>query len=95
MTDDTDAGEYDQMMLLEDLESLREEMEEVGVTNLEEVRRWLGPPHTDRAHGVVARADVAALRAIREMMEEHGITTLAQLEEQVADLHAALDTLAG
>jgi hypothetical protein len=93
MTDDTEAGEYDRMLLLEDLESLREEMEEVGVTNLEEVRRWLDAPAADRAHGSVPRADLVALRSIRELMEDHGITTLAQLEDEIAELHAGLDAL--
>jgi hypothetical protein len=93
MSDETGTGEYDRMLLLEDLESLREEMEEIGVSNLEEVRRWLDAPPTDRAHGTVARADLAALRSIRELMDEHGITTLAQLEDQIAELHAGLDAL--
>jgi hypothetical protein len=93
VTDETRSGEYDRMLLLEDLESLREEMEEIGVTNLEEVRRWLDAPPADRAHGTVQRADLVALRAIRELMEDHGITTLAQLEEQIAELHAGLDAL--
>ena len=93
MTDETRSGEYDRMLLLEDLESLREEMEEIGVTNLEEVRRWLDAPPADRAHGMVQRADLVALRAIRELMEDHGITTLAQLEAQIAELNAGLDTL--
>jgi len=93
MTDEAEAGEYDRMLLLEDLESLREEMEEIGVTNLAEVRRWLDAPHADRAHGSIQRADLVALRAIRALMEDHGITTLAQLEDQIAALHAELDAL--
>jgi len=93
MSDEPTGAEYEQMLLLDDLESLREEMEEVGVADLEEVRRWLDMPAADRAHGTVGRADLAALRAIRELMEEHGITTRAQLEERIAELHAELDTL--
>lgn len=93
MTDETGPGDYDRMLLLEDLESLREEMEEVGVTNLEEVRRWLDAPHADRAHGTIPRADLVALRSIRTLLEEHAITTLVQLEEQIAELHADLDAL--
>src|SRR4051812_45226699 len=93
MSDEPTGAEYEQMLLLDDLESLREEMEEVGVADLEEVRRWLDMPAADRAHGTVGRADLAALRAIRELMDEHGITTRAQLEERIAALHAELDTL--
>ena len=93
MTDGLDAGAYDRMLLLEDLESLREEMEELGVTNLAEVRRWLDVPPADRAHGVAPRADLVALRSIRALMDDHGITTLAELEERIAALHAELDAL--
>jgi hypothetical protein len=81
------------MLLLEDLESLREEMEEVGVTNLEEVRRWLDAPPADRAHGTIPHSDLVALRSIRQLMEEYGVSTLAQLEEQIAQLHADLEAL--
>ena len=93
MSDESSGEEYEQMLLLEDLESLREEMEEIGVANLEEVRRWLDMPAADRAPGTIGRADLAALRAIRELMVEHGITTRAQLEERIAALHTELDTL--
>jgi hypothetical protein len=92
MSDET-SSDYEGMLLLEGLESLREEMEEVGVTNLEEVRRWLDAPHADRAHSTIARADLVALRAIREGMEDYDVTTLAQLEERIAELHSALDAL--
>ena len=46
MTDDPEAddAEYDQMLVLEDLESLAEEMDEVGVTDRDQARRWLRPP---------------------------------------------------
>jgi hypothetical protein len=87
------SDEYDRMLLLEDLESLREEMEEVGVTNLEEVRRWLDAPPADRAHGAIPRSDLVALRSIRQLMEEYGVSTLVQLEEQIAQLHADLEAL--
>jgi hypothetical protein len=93
MTDGLDAGAYDRMLLLEDLESLREEMEELGVTNLAEVRRWLDAPPADRVHGAVPRADLVALRSIRALMDDHSITTLAELEERIAELHAELDAL--
>ena len=84
-------GQYAQMLLLEDLESLREEMEEVGVRDREEVRRWLDAPPADRAAGTPSRAELAALRAILELMDEHGIPSLAVLESRIAALHADLD----
>jgi hypothetical protein len=95
MTDEPTPQEYEQMLLLEDLESLYEEMDEIGVADLEEVRRWLDPPASDRAGGTPSGADRAALTAIRRLMEEHQITTRAQLEERIATLHAELDALGG
>ena len=70
MTDDTgrpaapDDDEYEQMLLLEDLESLAEEMDEVGVTDLAEVRRWLAVGAADAEAGVPGAADRAGLEAI-------------------------------
>lgn len=93
MADEPTPEEYEQMMLLEDLESLYEEMEEIGVGDLAEVRRWLDMPAADRAGGAPSQADHAALRTIRQLMEEYGITTRAQLEERIAALHAELDAL--
>ena len=93
MADEPTPEEYEQMMLLEDLESLHEEMEEIGVSDLAEVRRWLDLPAADRAGGAPSRADRAALQAIQQLMEEHGITTRAELEERIAALHAELDAL--
>jgi hypothetical protein len=89
------GSEYERMLLLDDLESLREEMEEVGVSDLEQVRRWLHPSASDRAGGTMAQADTVALRAILQQMEEYSITTQAQLEEEIATLHAELDALGG
>ena len=40
-----DAREYDLMVLLERLESLEEDMEELGMTTLDEVRRRIAQLH--------------------------------------------------
>ena len=45
MTDDFDPGEYGEMMLLERLESLEEDMEELGVTTLDQVRQRIAELH--------------------------------------------------
>lgn len=43
--DEIDQEEYDEMELLERLESLREEMEDLGVTTLSEVIQWIEELH--------------------------------------------------
>ncbi len=43
--DDFDPQEYDAMLHLERLESLEEEMQELGVTTLDEVRRRIEELH--------------------------------------------------
>jgi len=43
--DDFDPAEYDAMLHLERLESLEEEMQELGVTTLDEVRRRIDELH--------------------------------------------------
>lgn len=43
--DDFDPQEYDTMLRLERLESLEEEMQELGVTTLDEVRRRIEELH--------------------------------------------------
>ncbi len=44
---DLDVDEYDEMMLLDRLESLEEEMQELGVTTLEELRARIREMHAD------------------------------------------------
>ncbi|HEU0025475.1 MAG TPA: hypothetical protein VFQ25_00025 [Ktedonobacterales bacterium] len=43
--EDLDNEEYDMMALLDELESLEEEMEELGVTTLDEVRQRIRDLH--------------------------------------------------
>ncbi len=43
--DEIDEAEYDELLLLERLESLREEMEELGVTTLAEVIQRIEEMH--------------------------------------------------
>lgn len=42
-----DAQEYDTMLRLERLESLEEEMQELGVTTLDDVRRQIADLHRE------------------------------------------------
>jgi hypothetical protein len=44
---DLDDDEYDAMMLLDRLESLEEEMQELGVTTLDELRARIRELHAD------------------------------------------------
>lgn len=93
MTDDPEAddAEYDQMLVLEDLESLAEEMDEVGVTDRDQARRWLRPPGGPAQAGVPSAADEAALHAILGMMEDLGITNRAQLDARIRALREQMD----
>jgi hypothetical protein len=93
MPDDTEADdpEYDQMLALEDLESLAEEMDEVGVTDRDQARGWLRPPGGPAQAGVPSAADEAALRAILDMMEELGVTDRAQLDARIRALRDQMD----
>jgi hypothetical protein len=45
--EDFDSQEYDELMQLERLESLEEEMMELGVTSLDEIRQRIGDLHRD------------------------------------------------
>ena len=45
LDDDFDIEEYDDMELLERLETLREDMEDLGVTTLQEVNRRIEELH--------------------------------------------------
>ena len=86
-----DDGEYEQMLLLEDLESLAEEMDEVGVTDLAEVRRWLAVATADAQAGVPGAADRAGLEAIARLMADLGVTSRAALATRIRALHEQLD----
>ncbi len=88
---DQPAGEYDQMLLLEDLESLAEEMDEVGVRDVDAVRRWLATPRSDEQVGVPTVADEVALKAILDLMEELGVRSRDDLAARIQTLHESLD----
>ena len=96
MTDESappvpDDDEYEQMLLLEDLESLAEEMDEVGVTDLAEVRRWLAVDATDAQAGVPGAADRAGLEAIARLMADLGVTSRAELATRIRTMQEQMD----
>jgi len=86
-----DDDEYEQMLLLEDLESLAEEMDEVGVTDLAEVRRWLSGDTTDPQAGVPGAADRAGLEAIARMMADLGVTSRTDLATRIRAMQEQMD----
>ncbi|HMA34539.1 MAG TPA: hypothetical protein VKY74_08660 [Chloroflexia bacterium] len=87
----TAADDYEQMLLLEDLESLAEEMDEVGVADIAEVRRWLAQPRTDAQLGVPSAADQAALQSILDRMDELAVTSRAALATRIRGLQEQMD----
>ncbi len=86
-------SEYEKALLLEGMESLAEEMDEVGVAGSDEVMRWLATPRTDERLGVPSAADEVALKTILDMMEELGISTRAELANRIRALQEELDWL--
>lgn len=88
---DEPAGDYNQMLLLEDLESLAEEMDEVGVRDVDAVRRWLAVPRSDEQVGVPTVADEAALKSILDLMEELGVQSRDDLAARIQTMHESLD----
>jgi hypothetical protein len=86
-----DDDEYAQMLLLEDLESLAEEMDEVGVADLAEVRRWLAVDTTDVQAGVPGAADRAGLEAIARMMAELGVASRAELATRIRAMQEQME----
>lgn len=92
MTDETsNSEEYEQMLLLEDLESLAEEMDEVGVADVAEVKRWLAVSHQGGQEGIPGAADEAALRAILDLMEELEVSSRTELDGRIRALQEQMD----
>ncbi|HUS17475.1 MAG TPA: hypothetical protein VM536_20960 [Chloroflexia bacterium] len=88
MADDrATPSDYDQMLLLEDLESLAEEMDEVGVADIEEVRHWLATPASDIQAGVPPVADQVALKSILDLMEELEVQSRDELAARIRTMH--------
>jgi hypothetical protein len=83
--------EYAQMLLLEDLESLAEEMDEVGVTDLAAVRRWLSGDTTDPQAGVPGAADRAGLETIARMMADLGVTSRTDLATRIRAMQEQME----
>jgi hypothetical protein len=66
---------YAALLLLDELESLREEMRELGATTAAEL---------------AARADPAAAETLAGL-RAHGLTSLAELSARIDELHRQLD----
>jgi hypothetical protein len=76
--------EYSQLLLLERLESLREELEEVGLGTLPEVENKLLTNNLP--------ADLRAmLQEIREEMLELEVGSLEEIESEIDEMHTDLD----
>jgi hypothetical protein len=86
-----DSDEYSEMLLLEDLESLAEEMDEIGVRDIDEVRRWLAVPRTDQQAGTPPVADEVALKSILDLMEELEVTSRDDLAARIRTMQETMD----
>jgi len=71
--------EYDQMMLLEEMESLRETLAELGCTTRQQVEARLA------AKGDPSVSDVL------DWMDQLGVSSSTELDQRIATLHAQLD----
>ncbi len=78
--------EYNLMLQLEELESLEEELEEVGFGTLSEVQAALagykGNPHDDQYQ---------VLEEVRDMMTDLNLDSLREIRDQIRQLHEQLD----
>jgi hypothetical protein len=86
----SDDSEYEQMLLLEDLESLAEEMDEIGVRDRAEVDRWLAEAAAGTP-GVPGAADAAALESIRTLMDDLGVMDRADLAARIRAMQEQMD----
>ncbi|PZR99069.1 MAG: hypothetical protein DLM69_07770 [Candidatus Chloroheliales bacterium] len=73
--------EYSQMMLLEEMESLRETLDELGCTTRREVEVQLA------AKGDPSVGDVL------DWMDQIGVGSSVELDQRIAALHAQLDQM--
>ncbi len=78
MTAERDS--YETMVLLDDLESLREQLEEIGVSS-----------RTEAEARLAAYPDEVAISEVLDLMEELGVEDLAALNARLTDLHVAMD----
>ncbi len=71
--------EYDQMMLLEEMESLREILAEIGCTTRSEVEAQFA------AKGEASVCDVL------DWMDQLAVSSSGELDQRIATLHTQLD----
>ncbi len=93
--DDAEPGdEYEVMLVLERLESLREELEECGFGTIGEIETALAMT-TSGSNGSSASANLASKRSqleeIREEMLDLDVDSLKEINDQIRLLHQQLD----
>ncbi|GEM_PF-1882010 len=76
----TERDSYETMVLLDELESLREQLEEIGVSS-----------RTEAEARLAAYPDEAAISEVLDLMEELGVEDLAALNARLNDLHVTMD----
>lgn len=89
--------EYELMLTIERLESVREEMDEVGFSTLNEVEAALKlTDGSSQGNGTSQLAEKRALLLeIRDELLDLGLATYAEVDDQIATLHRQLDHLEG
>ncbi len=71
--------EYDQMMMLEEMESLREILEEMGCTTRSEVEAQF------------AAKNEASICDVLDWMDQVGVSNVSELSDKIVALHTQLD----
>ena len=88
----TDSEEYELMLTLEQLESLEEELEEVGFGTLAEIETVLA---LSPSNGAAPDERTELLRDIREQMLLLNVSNRKELKDHIRKLNEQLDELEG
>jgi|GEM_PF-1756115 len=93
--DEGSAEEYSLLLVLERLETLREELDEVGFSTLKEIEATLSITTTGSSNGTSKSPDLSEKRAqleeIRDEMLDLEVDTYQEINDQIRAIHTQLD----
>jgi DNA-binding transcriptional MerR regulator len=93
--DEGSSEDYSLMLVLERLETLREELDEVGFSTLQEIEATLSITNPGSSNGTSKSPDLSEKRAqleeIRDEMLDLEVDTYQEINDQIRAIHAQLD----
>ncbi len=93
--DEGSAEDYSLMLVLERLETLREELDEVGFSTLQEIEATLSITNPGSSNGTSNSTDLTEKRAqleeIRDEMLDLDVDTYQEINDQIRAIHTQLD----